>query len=150
MKKLMIAAAVLATMSGCASVHSEEILVAEKPFLLQESMIKGKTFAVTHMNGEYLKEDLSATMVFGEDNRLSGRGFCNMYMSSYEVTYEDVLEVSGMINTRKMCSEDKMKLEGEFNKLLRHKMTFEESELGYKVKTDVGSFRIMEIDAVTK
>lgn len=149
MKKLILAAVAVASVSGCASVQ-EDVSVEDQPFVLQEDMLKGKTFVVTHMNGEYLEEHLSATMVFGEDNRLSGRGFCNMFMGDYEVNYEDVFETSKVLSTRRMCTEDRMSAESKFHNILRHQMMFEESELGYKVKSEAGSFSLMEIDAVTR
>lgn len=149
MKKLALAAIALASLSGCASVHDSEI-EGETPFVLQDDMVKGKSFIVTHMNDEYLEEHLSATMEFGEDDRLSGRGFCNMFMGEYEVNYENVLETSKILSTRRLCKDDRMQAESTFHDLLKHQMRFEESELGYKVSTEAGTFRIMEIEVVEK
>lgn len=147
-KKIIMSLLATATLAGCAGVPVGEEPQPEAPFVITEAALKDKSFVVTHINEEYLPDDLSATMNFGADNRLSGRGFCNMYMSEYEITYQDALEVNQLLNTKRLCSDERMKLEEEFNHILTHEMRFEESELGYKVNTESGSFRIMEIENV--
>lgn len=151
MKKSIIIATGLLVLSGCAVTSDEPITIEEtdlNKFVLTESIIEDKSFIVTHINGEFLPDDLSATIKFGKENRVTGNGFCNLYSGSYSLNYSGELEFDQLLSTRRLCNEDRMEFELLFNNILGYGMSFEQDQLGYKVTSDIGTFKVMEYDAV--
>ena len=152
MKKSILALLGLTILSGCATTENmtEENMKEsnEVEFEMSEDLVLNKSYIVTHIDGEFLAEDLSATMKFGKDNVVTGNGFCNLYSGEYSLNYSGNLEVDDVLSTHRLCDDNRMEAESKFFSMLEHQLMFEQDQLGYKVKTDVGSFNLMEFDAV--
>ena len=152
MKKSILALLGLTILSGCAATENmteENVKESnETEFEMSEDLVLNKSYIVTHIDGEFLSEDLSATMKFGKDNIVTGNGFCNLYSGEYSLNYSGNLEIDDVLSTHRLCDDSRMETEFKFFNMLKHQLMFEQDQLGYKVKTDVGSFNLMEFDAV--
>ncbi len=152
MKKSILALLGLTILSGCAAtdqIIDENVIESnEQKFEMSEDLVLNKSYIVTHIDGEFLAEDLSATMKFGKDNIVTGNGFCNLYSGEYSLNYSGNLEVDDVLSTHRLCDDNRMEAESNFFNMLKEQLIFEQDQLGYKVKTDIGSFNLMEFDAV--
>lgn len=150
MKKLLgVAITSLVLMSGCSTMQDVDT-EQKTDFIMTKSLVEGKTFALTHLDEKELGDGLSATMIF-EGDRLSGRGFCNLYSGSYEINFQNLFETSKLFSTRRSCDNKEVQAaESRFHRLLKEQMRFEETKFGYKVLSEEGSFEIMETLIVEK
>ena len=76
-------------------------------------LIQGGEWSVIEINGAAPVADVRATLNFGGDGRLSGRGPCNNFTGSYRVTGEG-LAISQLAGTMMMCEPTRMQQEREF------------------------------------
>lgn len=143
-------------LSGCSSLTeslSEDFSMAEpneNGFLFQKDLVADKTFAVTHLNGSLTSDDLNATMNFSKDNKISGRGFCNLYGGEYELDSYHSIEVNDLAFTMKACSDHSNAADYTLGKIMEEPMVVTKTPLGYKLSNENGSLQLMEIQLVVK
>lgn len=148
MKKILGVALISIIASGCSSFQDIDAQQSGD-FVMKKELIENKSFIITEISEEGLSDNLSATIEFKED-RISGRGFCNLFSGSYELNSENLFETSRLLSTKRMCSEDAMKADSVLFRILSEKMSFSSTELGYKITSPSGSFDIMEVVIVDK
>lgn len=66
--------------------------------------LAGTSWTVTAVGGEALVAGSTATMVFGDDGKLSGSAGCNTYLASYESDREQ-LTITLVGASKKLCGE---------------------------------------------
>ncbi|MEQ8825217.1 MAG: META domain-containing protein [Filomicrobium sp.] len=66
---------------------------------------------------EGIPKQVTATMSFGADGRVTGSAGCNRYFGTYK-TSGQTIEISGIGSTRKMCPDVEMSVETELLKSL--------------------------------
>jgi heat shock protein HslJ len=66
------------------------------------SLIVGREWTVTHLEGAEITGPQRPTMLFGADGSLSGSGSCNRYAGSYQITGEGI-EIGTAAATRMAC-----------------------------------------------
>jgi heat shock protein HslJ len=62
------------------------------------------------MGDKAIDNNIITTLVFGDDNKISGNGGCNNYFGTYDL-YSIGITISDIGSTRKMCSEEIMEQE---------------------------------------
>jgi heat shock protein HslJ/uncharacterized lipoprotein YbaY len=86
--------------------------------------VQGVEWIVEDINGGGIIDRSRATLVFGPDGRLSGRGSCNAYTGRYAMTGDGVT-VSGIAGTKMSCAPSLMAQEARFHEVLRDVKRFE-------------------------
>ncbi len=72
--------------------------------------IRGVTWQLSDMGDKAIDNTIITTLVFGDDNKISGNGGCNNYFGTYDL-YSNGITISDIGSTRKMCSEEIMEQE---------------------------------------
>ena len=72
--------------------------------------IRGVTWQLSDMSDKAIDNNIITTLVFGDDNKISGKGGCNNYFGTYDL-YSNGITISDIGSTRKMCSEEIMEQE---------------------------------------
>jgi len=72
--------------------------------------IRGATWQLSDMGDKAIDNNIITTLVFGDDNKISGKGGCNNYFGTYDL-YSNGITISDIGSTRKMCSEEIMEQE---------------------------------------
>jgi len=72
--------------------------------------IRGVTWQLSDMGDKAIDNNIITTLVFGDDNKISGKGGCNNYFGTYDL-YTNGITISDIGSTRKMCSEEIMEQE---------------------------------------
>jgi len=72
--------------------------------------IRGVTWQLSDMGDKAIDNNIITTLVFGDDNKISGKGGCNNYFGTYDL-YSNGITISDIGSTRKMCSEEIMEQE---------------------------------------
>ena len=72
--------------------------------------IWGVTWQLSDMGDKAIDNNIITTLVFGDDNKISGNGGCNNYFGTYDL-YSIGITISDIGSTRKMCSEEIMEQE---------------------------------------
>jgi len=72
--------------------------------------IRGVTWQLSDMGDKAIDNNIITTLVFGDDNKISGKGGCNNYFGTYDL-YSIGITISDIGSTRKMCSEEIMEQE---------------------------------------
>ena len=81
--------------------------------------LQGKVWQVTRIEGASLDVDDMATLAFSSDGRLSGQGFCNRYMTSYQLINKQ-LKISPIASTKMDCMPpNRMQLDSRFMHILQ-------------------------------
>ena len=88
------------------------------------SDLQGVEWVVEDINGGGIIDRSRATLVFGPDGRLSGRGSCNTYTGRYVVS-GDTVRVSELASTRRACAPSLMDQETRFHDALKQVARFE-------------------------
>jgi putative lipoprotein len=86
--------------------------------------VQGVEWIVEDINGGGIIDRSRATLVFGPDGRLSGRGSCNTFNGQYVIT-GDAVTVSGIAGTKVSCAPSLMAQEARFHEVLRDVKRFE-------------------------
>lgn len=86
--------------------------------------VRGAEWIVEDIDGGGIIDRSRATLVFGPDGRLSGRGSCNAYTGQY-VMAGDSVTVSGIVSTTMSCAPALMAQEARFLEVLRDVKRFE-------------------------
>jgi heat shock protein HslJ/uncharacterized lipoprotein YbaY len=86
--------------------------------------VQGVEWIVEDINGGGIIDRSRASLVFGPDGRLSGRGSCNAYAGRYAMT-GDGITVSGIAGTKMSCAPSLMAQEARFHEVLRDVRRFE-------------------------
>jgi len=86
--------------------------------------VRGVEWIVEDVNGGGIIDRSRATLVFGPDGRLSGRGSCNGYTGQYAMTADSVT-VSGIASTTMSCAPSLMAQEARFLEALRDVKRFQ-------------------------
>lgn len=71
----------------------------------------------THWKVEGIPRQVTASMAFGQDGRLTGFSGCNRYFATY-TTEGTRLTINGIGSTKKLCPEVEMSVERELLKTL--------------------------------
>jgi len=79
--------------------------------------IRGVTWQLSDMGDKAIDNNIITTLVFGDDNKISGKGGCNNYFGTYDL-YTNGITISDIGSTRKMCSEDIMEQEMNYLDIL--------------------------------
>ena len=72
--------------------------------------IRGVTWQLSDMGDKAIDNNIITTLVFGDDNKISGKGGCNNYFGTYDL-YSIGITISDIGSTRKLCSEEIMEQE---------------------------------------
>lgn len=96
--------------------------------------LPGTAWAVKAIAGNSVQGNLTVTVNFGEDGRISGTSGCNRYFSDYKVD-SNTLTIGLIAGTKMMCGPDAMKIEHNFLSLLHKAETFSVSNTGSLVIT---------------
>jgi heat shock protein HslJ/membrane-bound inhibitor of C-type lysozyme len=80
-------------------------------------MLQGGEWGVEDINGAGIVDRSRATLNFGADGNLSGRGSCNLYSGRYTLTGEG-LTVSSPASTMMACEPVLMQQESQFHQIL--------------------------------
>ena len=72
--------------------------------------IRGVTWQLSDIGDKAIDNNIITTLVFGDDNKISGNGGCNNYFGTYDL-YSNGITISDIGSTRKMCSEEIMEQE---------------------------------------
>lgn len=86
--------------------------------------LRGVEWVVEDINGGGIIDRSRATLVFGADGRLSGRGSCNTYTGGY-VAEGDTLKVANVAATMMACAPALMNQEAKFHDVLKSVTRFE-------------------------
>ena len=86
--------------------------------------LRGVEWVVEDINGGGIIDRSRATLVFGADGRLSGRGSCNTYTGGY-VIEGDTLKVANVAGTMMACAPSLMTQEARFHDVLKNVTRFE-------------------------
>ncbi len=148
MKKVLLTTlAACIALTGCATT---EDINQEKPFEMDHSFVDGKTFVITHLNNKLLPETHNSTFDFIGGEQIAGRSFCNMFIGEYELDSYNNFETEDVVFTEKSCPEIGLAEETILHEILKEDMSFEKTELGFKIVSEKGSFDIMEIQLISK
>ncbi len=79
--------------------------------------IRGVTWQLSDMGDKAIDNNIITTLVFGDDNKISGNGGCNNYFGTYDL-YSIGITISDIGSTRKMCSEEIMEQEMTYLEIL--------------------------------
>jgi heat shock protein HslJ len=101
-------------------------------------LLQGREWVVEDIGGKGIVDNSRATLDFGADGRLAGRGSCNNYFAQYTLTGEG-LTVARAGATMMACAPALMDQEGLFLEILRNVRRFDLGEDGALVlRTDDG------------
>lgn len=137
---LAITSALVLGVTGCSNFGTPD----ENGYLLTKDVISGKTFAVTHLNDEFLSKNEYANIQFSAGSMVTGRSFCNLYSSRYDVTYNNLLNLQDTKLSNKECDDYKIDLEKDFISILDGLSTIKRTDVGYIVENKNGSFQMIE------
>lgn len=88
------------------------------------SDLHGTEWVVEDINGGGIIDRSRATLVFGADGRLKGRGSCNTYMARYAAA-DDTVTIAEVAGTMMACSPALMQQESRFFEVLRDVRRYE-------------------------
>lgn len=104
-------------------------------------LLLGAEWVVEDIGGTGIVDRSRATLRFGADGKLGGRGSCNIYTGSYTLTGES-LTIGQMAATRMACTPALMQQEQRFLDILQQVQRFELSPSGALVLIDRNGRRI--------
>ena len=107
--------------------------------------IRGVTWQLSEIGENTLNNDINTTLVFGEDNKLSGNGGCNNYFGTYEL-FTNGITISNIGSTRKMCSEEIMEQEMTYLNILENakSIKFVDYKLEIKSTAEIDSIKFIK------
>lgn len=85
---------------------------------LSPAQIINKTWQVEDINQRRIIDNAHVTLMFSDDNRISGKSGCNNYSGRYTLTGNKLAVIPPMISTRMMCPPALMQLENEYIAIL--------------------------------
>jgi len=103
--------------------------------------IKGVTWQLSDLGDKAIDSNIITTLVFEDDNKISGNGGCNTYFGTYDL-YTNGLTISNIGSTRKMCSEEIMEQEMTYLDILGKAKSIKFND--YKLEIDSTA----EIDSI--
>lgn len=95
--------------------------------------IRGVTWELSDMGDKTINSSILTTIVFEDDNKITGSAGCNNYFGSYEL-YANGLIISDIGTTRKLCSEAVMEHEMTYLDVLGKAKSIKFSD--YKLEID--------------
>lgn len=95
--------------------------------------IRGVTWQLSDMGDKTISSSILTTIVFEDDNKISGAAGCNNYFGSYEL-YTNGIVISNIGSTKKMCSENIMEREMTYLEVLGKAKSIKFSD--YKLEID--------------
>ncbi|WP_232496440.1 MULTISPECIES: META domain-containing protein [Methylotenera] len=102
---------------------------------LSLTQLTNKTWQVEDINQRGIIDNAHVTLMFGDDNRISGKSGCNNYSGSYTLTGNKLAVIPPMISTRMMCPPALMQLENEYIAILSTAEKVELSAMGALIMT---------------
>ncbi|MES2579926.1 MAG: META domain-containing protein [Pseudomonadota bacterium] len=102
---------------------------------LSPAQIVNKIWQVEDINQRGIIDNAHVTLMFGDDNRISGKSGCNNYSGSYTLTGNKLAVIPPMISTRMMCPPALMQLENEYIAILSTAEKVELSAMGALIMT---------------
>jgi heat shock protein HslJ len=117
---------------------------------LSPTQIINKTWQVEDIDQHGIIDNAHVTLMFGDDNRISGKSGCNNYSGRYTLTGNRLAVIPPMISTRMMCEPALMQLENEYIALLSAAEKVELSAIGALIVTSQSgkTITLMTNDAV--
>lgn len=106
--------------------------------------IRGVTWLLSDIGDKTLNNDIKTTLVFGDEDKISGNAGCNNYFGSYEL-YPNGIKISNIGSTRKMCSEDVMEQEMTYLGILQkaNSIKFTDYKLEIDSKAEITSIKFV-------
>ena len=106
--------------------------------------IRGVTLLHSDIGYKTLNNDIKTTLVFGDEDKISGNAGCNNYFGSYEL-YPNGIKISNIGSTRKMCSEDVMEQEMTYLDILQkaNSIKFTDNKLEIDSKAEITSIKFV-------
>ena len=107
--------------------------------------IRGVTWQLSDIGENTLNNDIVTTLVFGEENKISGNGGCNNYFGTYDL-FTNGLNISNIGSTRMMCSEEKMEQELTYFNILENakSIQFVDYKLEIKSNAEIDSIKFIK------
>lgn len=85
--------------------------------------LAGTRWQVRELNGESVG-DIEVTLQFDSDGRVHGRSGCNQYSGRWTMSGHGRVDFSETISTKMACQPGRMRLEDQFNQILRDGAAF--------------------------
>lgn len=95
--------------------------------------IRGVTWQLSDLGDNTINNSIITTLVFEDDNKISGNGGCNNYFGTYDL-YTNGLAISNIGTTKKLCSEEIMEQEMTYLTVLGKAKSIKFSD--YKLEID--------------
>jgi putative lipoprotein len=107
-----------------------------------KSQLVGGEWVVEDVNGGGVIDDARASLMFGEDGRVSGSATCNRYGAAYSVK-GDRLKISDAAATLAACADALNEQERRFFAVIERDLTWRIDETGALIleSSDGGSIR---------
>ena len=95
--------------------------------------IRGVSWQLSDIGYDAVDNNILTTLVFGDNNKISGNGGCNNYFGTYEL-YTNGLAISNIGSTKKLCSEAIMEQEITYLEVLSKAKSIKFND--YKLEID--------------
>lgn len=104
--------------------------------------IRGVTWKLSDIGDKTLNNNIVTTLVFGDDNKISGNGGCNNYFGSYNL-YTNGIAIGNIGATKKLCSEEIMEQEMIYLNILgkAQSIEFDDYKLEIKSTAEISSIK---------
>lgn len=126
-------------MTGMPHPHLVEVMLDGKTYRgcggEPASLLRGPEWVVEDIGSSGIVDRSRATLNFGDDGRLFGRGSCNNFNAAYTLTGEN-LTIGQAASTMMACEEPLMQQERRFLDVLQQVTRFEISDSGALVLVD--------------
>ncbi len=134
----------------CACAKPNTVTSVSMQNTLSPAQIINKTWQVEDINQHGIIDNAHVTLMFGDDDRISGKSGCNNYSGRYTLTGNKLAVIPPMISTRMMCAPALMQLENEYIAILSAAEKVELSQVGALIITSESgkTITLMTNDAV--
>ncbi len=107
--------------------------------------IRGVTWQLSDIGYDAVDNNILTTLVFGDDNKISGNGGCNNYFGTYEL-YTNGLAISNIGSTKKLCSQDIMEQEMNYLEILgkAKSIKFNDYKLEIDSSAEISSIKFIQ------
>ena len=107
--------------------------------------IRGVTWQLSDIGYDAVDNNILTTLVFGDNNKISGNGGCNNYFGTYEL-YTNGLAISNIGSTKKLCSEEIMEQEMNYLEILgkAKSIKFNDYKLEIDSSAEISSIKFIQ------
>ena len=107
--------------------------------------IRGVTWQLSDIGSNTISNGIITTLVFEEENKISGNGGCNNYFGSYNL-YTNGIAISSIGTTKKLCTEEVMEQEMTYLGILGKatSIKFDENKLEIDSSAEITSIKFIQ------